>query len=1197
MQPGSSAPPSSNPPTPRDVTSVQVAIDPGFGDPELSELPSSNSDSNGLANYVAYADALEKEADLNQITTAVPMGFVQRIKNLLEEKATADEAIGNKDPSPRQAPAVNVVEINQDGAVELPGSMPSQSVQDLVELPATPVAAPAELAGTPVKRITRDMITAITAPSESGTASEQNTAVINTNLDNGIEVQMSIKQTVEKADDSSSHYPSEHSTDSSPQSHNGRSSSPVETTTTVTMTNSSQLSGGDYAVHLEIPEFTASKMRQEVEPGPDELVLQNDHEREGEASTPDDTESEIADRSSTPLPTEPVSPLRSDENTDRNSVVSPMATKTPGQRSALEGVQQMPGAFPNQGDTPPTPRRKSKSVSFPLPPSADTTSRYSLPSDLNHSNEATGTTDFMTDVAVRFTVPPSASTGKPQVVQIRSSPESSTTNSTVTVRKDVYELPAFNSPRASYADKVPPLVIRKPESAVITTSTSNTESADLSCFIRRSFPRRQSVYFDDQPESKRSSRDSTTDLRFFSNHKYQSIGHLPGLKEESQEDMSTSDPDMRSSSFSFPLPRTLATKAGHERLRQSEDFSAAKRRSSKQPGMSLSEIHELPSLNFSRMDLIEKLNQALDIRSSVSLDVGRGRRFSGLYHPIPQRPASTEHLRERYTSFFVKPEEIEIPEPVDDEESSGQVTPEESAKEEEQKNPEEDGKATRPVSTMSKRPMSPEELLNVATEVSRLSIPSVTGLTERLSELLPSIKRLHLDSAIGDDEAVGHTIDEIHHLGERPETMMSVRSSGGLRLMAAAADKIVTNGTHDSTQMDAKVSRLMKELPPLPESADSVSEMSSAEPRNSSSSKQTRSPVSELEAPQPAFIRKSSVKEDSTAEALQPPPKLTSKRSLIISSPSSRPWNADESYPWSGTKLPVDLSFPEPAHHRNSITSDSVRSPVRVSLESTRYLDDTTRSRNVVSPGSVISDLEHATVTTEALTGHARKFSKRSIMGSITRKIGIGRDSPMLNRKRTTSRDMRSPLRSPDVLSLDDAVDPGDRYPTTALTSPTTALHLGETRSFFSDDSSEERREEAAAKRGSFRKHISHLKARLPPHLSPPTPPPRGSSLEQDGTRSLDFIGHGGASLNDSRITVQSVAVTYDAGVGMSKMEFRVKRVAERIKCLWARGGELLRSLSGRGGVGRSKVEREGDVQGMSRDEWLADSLYSGSAA
>ena len=39
---------------------------------------------------------------------------------------------------------------------------------------------------------------------------------------------------------------------------------------------------------------------------------------------------------------------------------------------------------------------------------------------------------------------------------------------------------------------------------------------------------------------------------------------------------------------------------------------------------------------------------------------------------------------------------------------------------------------------------------------------------------------------------------------------------------------------------------------------------------------------------------------------------------------------------------------------------------------------------------------------------------------------------------------------------------------------------------------------------------------------------------------------------------------TYDGTVGMSRMEFRARKVAEKIKTLWFRSGELLRSMSGR---------------------------------
>ena len=87
-----------------------------------------------------------------------------------------------------------------------------------------------------------------------------------------------------------------------------------------------------------------------------------------------------------------------------------------------------------------------------------------------------------------------------------------------------------------------------------------------------------------------------------------------------------------------------------------------------------------------------------------------------------------------------------------------------------------------------------------------------------------------------------------------------------------------------------------------------------------------------------------------------------------------------------------------------------------------------------------------------------------SILGSISRSIRI-HSGPL---------DVTGYAIGPDSLRNDDrSVDPGDRYPTTGLTPPS-AFNL-EVRSFFSDNSSRSQRG------GSFRKRLTHLKAKLPP--------------------------------------------------------------------------------------------------------------------
>lgn len=82
---------------------------------------------------------------------------------------------------------------------------------------------------------------------------------------------------------------------------------------------------------------------------------------------------------------------------------------------------------------------------------------------------------------------------------------------------------------------------------------------------------------------------------------------------------------------------------------------------------------------------------------------------------------------------------------------------------------------------------------------------------------------------------------------------------------------------------------------------------------------------------------------------------------------------------------------------------------------------------------------------------------------------------------------------------------------------------------------------------------------------------------------------HTTGSLFDDRFTEPVTPQNYDGMVGMGRVEFRVKRVAERLRHIWLKGGEIIRSLSQRSRpTKRQNREREIEV-----DNWLADSLYS----
>jgi hypothetical protein len=680
-------------------------------------------------------------------------------------------------------------------------------------------------------------------------------------------------------------------------------------------------------------------------------------------------------------------------------------------------------------------------------------------------------------------------------------------------------------------------------------------------------------------------------LRFsginFIRNKYPST-HLPGLKEESSEDMSVTTHRQSTdiaNGLQFQLPaRIAAVKAMQERRQQElQDKSKSRENRHRQhpdAGRPLAETRDLPSLNFSRMDLIDKLNDALHVRSTKSMEVVGRSDLPTIYHPSPQRPQSTDPtLWDRYTSFFNKPEdfppEVEEVDESDDDEAEEVV---EAGGTESNR----DSKAVSE-SESARRPLSPEErMLNVATQVNRLSIPSVNGLSERLSELLPCLRDLNLDTVLANDR-IAHTLDDIHQLGQvhsaRPGTVMSTRTSAGFRTLAERAEEFVRNGTHDSV-IPRRTLGLNKELPPLPTSLslDKVSGLQSADGKSSYLSGSISAPsdiTNLLERPASAVLRnKSPLTEEEVRNLLPPemnPIARGSKRSLVVSSLSSRPWNLDENYPWARSNLHIDLTAPDQVHHRDGLAAEVARHRGTRSLDCTLTGDLLGNTTSGIDIGSIVSDLDPtASLTTLQLTGvstqHTRKHSKRSILGSLKLKMGIGHS----HHDDTT----RSLPTSPGLRSIEEPThNPGDRYPTTALTPPV-GFNLDEVRSYFSDDSAESNKERKTPKGRRWTGLKSKNRATHPD-------PSRGQSL--DGGLG-DSRPYDAGSMSE-RIGIDSSAAYTLDGIGMGKTEFRIKRFGEKLRFLFAKGGELIRSLSTRSRSKKSARER---------DEWLSDSLYSG---
>lgn len=975
--------------------------------------------------------------------------------------------------------------------------------------------------------------------------------------------------------------------------HNPHSKSVAESAATVS--EAVIISGIDYALRFSRPvdttiasEETQSKDHFALDA--DTITLQQQRSAEGlpelQSSGPPSHQKTNSAKGSTEH--DEVSPMKQGDVVVRTSVVSPVCPQYTSTDTSLGidvesrtddisdmSASHLTGGTQDDAAPPPTPRTPktySKSVQIAhgsvTTTSTPSSNRHSLPPDLSTIGEITSntTSDMVTDVAVRFSLPTTTITiRKPQIVTIpaSSSPE----------RPESPPRPSHNGlhPRAAkrhsvtFADQVvAPLNIRKQE------HSHDAPVHDHLTNRARSIIRKASPVTVVRPESTMyAARESTTDPRLppgTLNGRFGST-RLPGLKEESIEDMSINENTRRRSElkpdFQFPLPARIAAVKAMQERRLHETAEKAKARRGRGQAQMLAEISDLPSLNFSTIDLVEKLNQALEVRPTKSMEVVRRNEQRIIHCPSPQRPKSTEPLRDRYMSFFSKPEDFTDFFAAEEEpavESQASLVAAAGVPTVEIQDPTEPDSSLAPES----RPLSPQDLLHVASEINRLSIPSVSGLSERLTELLPCLRSLHLDSALATEEDVENTIDEIQHLGYPGgrDTVLSNRTSAGFRTLAERAEVIVQRGTHDSVVPVRRLTDGQREV-----STEKVSAVSCTDGRQSCLSGSASAPSDLGNAPtRPASARlscKSPMTEEEVLALLPPetnPIARGAKRALMLSGTSTRPWNSDENYPWSASDLTIDLTVPSAVHPRNSVASDTIRRTK--SLELRRSCDPTTTGIDI---GSIRTNIGSRTsITTEQATGisthHARKHSKRSIIGSISKRIGLTH-----LRHTVAVGHENSPRGSPAVRS-DESIEhrPGDRYPTTALTPPEGYM-LDEVRSYFSDESTSDKIHTAP-----FRKRLTVFNKG------------KGKTVRIDSAarvHSLDdqtpLTAYDAGAMNMEHVNVLHA---HD-GVAMGKAEFHFKRFGAKLRNLFNRGGDLLRSLSAR--------------SSKPRDDWLSDSVYS----
>ncbi|KAF2470285.1 uncharacterized protein BDR25DRAFT_314516 [Lindgomyces ingoldianus] len=593
-----------------------------------------------------------------------------------------------------------------------------------------------------------------------------------------------------------------------------------------------------------------------------------------------------------------------------------------------------------------------------------------------------------------------------------------------------------------------------------------------------------------------SQEETTTDLRL-SAYRYP-LNYLPDLKEESHEDSSinTSASNLKHSNFRFPL--------GHQpsvRVSGDEVVTFGKKPPEKSPRNSgLAQSRGLPSMNFSRMDLIAKLNEALDMRSSRSLD-GRPENLPELARPSPLRPSSAGEIREKYRSFFASLDELE--------KAGG-------------------GNQTSSILDMMplKRPYSPEQLM---AEIDRLTIPSVGGLTQRLSEFLPSLKEFlkfgDKEEFVAEEEIMEHALEELNEVGGPAPK----RSSARLRPMPGSPNLVVVaDGLYE--ELTGKETENSKVVAHVNEEAEEGAGESVTAKTNSTldAGARERTPLAELEAPSAVVLRTRSL--SLGHQDLRPSleSRISTRRSLrsLGSTPTAtetRPWNSDKNYPWAAAIPYIDISLPAPTIIKHSPRPGC--SPLRTRPS---HSSDNTTVPFDQQPTSPASDKMTVPGSDDPYM-HARRQSRRmSFFSSSKRPVNAlvsGFDAS------------GHPVGPRHVRHVDQQHEAGERYPTQPPTPPH-RLHIDpDAQSHFSDDSEEE------PPPTSRKRKFAALKSRL------------GQSSRPDD----NLASYTSSSLQDPATEAEAFTTrrqTYRGASGMTPRQFQRRSFAEKVRKLWHKSTE-----------------------------------------
>lgn len=589
-----------------------------------------------------------------------------------------------------------------------------------------------------------------------------------------------------------------------------------------------------------------------------------------------------------------------------------------------------------------------------------------------------------------------------------------------------------------------------------------------------------------------SNDDTTTDLRL-SQYRYPGgLHYLPDLKEESHEDSSlnTSASNLKNSNFRFPfgVPGGVRASVDDGALFSRRSSMGSYRRSAL--GSATGYSHGLPSMNFSRMNLFDKLDEELHLRNSRSLDQ-LPVDVPELRDSTPQRPVSAGAMREKYRSLCDKLDQFNRPKDSAHTEMTNML--------------------------LMRRALSPALLA----EIDQVTVPSVNGLTERLSEFLPSLREYYKLGDQGpfaaEEMIMEHAMEDIHEVGGPAQK----RSSARLRPIPGSPNLVMMDDALYELRSKEKENGVA--VAQRDEGAGDARGESRASESKVNSTTRPKTPAAELEAPSPAILRPRALTVGDPDQRASVESGLTTRSLRSFSSTptrtDTRPWNFDRNYPWSTSTIPsVDISLPPPTAARH--TPRPGPSHLRNNISDTSTVS--TFTTPVGSPFGTDSNS----------SAHARQLQRFSVLGR-------NGDQPH-------------------------AV--GERYPTSALTPPTAIFRDN----FSTSDTSDDEIEPRVIHKGKFslKKRFSLARnatldnstrftnksvttSNTPLKLTPPESAHRSAtSIVQD------TVGEARAFTSNRH--------TFRDAEGMPTVVYHRHRLIDRLKRWWHKSGDLIRSLSRR---------------------------------